>query len=202
MGTLKRAAEQKDTKGEGPPWFLPSGIYTAPLVKVEIGKSDTGRPCPVYTLTFIPDDERVKTCANGLPPDGALSIPKLKISLDTNDSDDKASLYDIIGRPMRDGNAVVWDPSGYVQWNGKTDDGFRAGGKVEITVETEEPRAKAKGDGYWWAKYAVTDVSRMGEASQVADEAALMLLADLPPGDGLPPAPGAKVHATGKQARR
>lgn len=187
MGLIKSAAV-KEKKIEGPPWFMASGVYTATLVKVEVvlpGPGSIG-PKPTYSLTFLPDSELVK------PPSGPLDIPKVKIDLDCNVEEELAVLYGVIGKPMRDGHEVKWGSEGLIQWNGRTDDKFRAGGKVEITVDTEEPKPKKDRPGeYWWAKYSVEDISAVGddERKTAAAADALIDCAETPK-DAQPTPPG------------
>jgi len=191
MGIVKSV---RNTKSEsGPPWWCPSGVYPAKGTKVDVSASEEG-PLPIYTLTFTLSE---KACGAPTP----LDAPDVVLALDSNDEANITILYALIGKPYRDGNNVVWDSSGLLQWNGKTSEGCKLAGDVEVTIDAKAPNPKQKGDGYWPARYTVTDVSKPGENQGMADAAALALVSqqNVPGTDN--PAPLPTPPGKGKRGR-
>lgn len=199
MKALKTAAAETTT---GLPWFLPGGTYKSTVEQVIIGDTLKGKrgqpdqpaagPYPVYRIKFAVDPSYAAKTKAPTPFD----LPDLWHEMDTNLVSDKALLYFILGKPVRDGNAVRWDSTGQVQWNGAVDDSAKFVGSVELTIDTEEPRAKRPPQtGYWYANYEVVDVSKVGESQDAAAKAQMMLLEDAetpieePPTPAAPPAP-------------
>lgn len=193
MGILKASGQKARADI---PWTMPGGIYPSDVFKVEISQGDG--PRATYTFLFTID---AKACSELLSKEKRcpLDLPAakdIKHSFDTNNEDEKIALFGLIGIPRKDmpTNSTMWDDSGLIQWNGKTDDTAKFSGQVELTIAVARPsRARTEG-GFWNPQYRIDDINPIG----TMDKAAQLAMEDLIDPEPEPEPEPVKGKAKGK----
>lgn len=167
---------------------MPSGNYPAEGWKVEITQSGAGY---LYKVSFRPEYDLAPT---------PLHIPIVSVSMDSQQPDDIADLYAILGTPYQQGTKVQWGDDGLLKWNGDTGDGARFGGRVELTINSKPPKYRPAREQFqesWFpATYEVRAVNPPGESERIAKEAQFALIEQRQPsltGMVPPPPPSGKA---------
>lgn len=192
MGLTKATNRPSAVGPKDTPWYMPSGNYTAEGWKVEITQSGAGY---LYKISFRPEYDLAPT---------PLHVPIVSVWMDSQQPDDIADLYAILGTPYQEGNKVKWDQTGLIQWNGDTGDGARFGGKVELAINSKPPKHRPARDQFaesWFpATYEVKSVNPPGESDRIAKEAQFALIEQRQPAlPGIVPPPPPPTKNNKKQ---